>query len=121
MLAAGLRSEVRVSLQVRALEGELEDEIRSRAEAQRGARRLERCLKELTYQVLRETAPCWCAGAGYASSLKRPPRSAVLSLVPEARSAVDADWQARRSCAMSALGRSLFRALRKQNVSTSCN
>ena len=50
-------------LQVRQLEGELEDEIRRSAEAQRGARRLERCLKELTYQVLRETTACLCAGA----------------------------------------------------------
>uniref|UniRef100_A0A8C3YQK6 Myosin heavy chain 15 n=1 Tax=Catagonus wagneri TaxID=51154 RepID=A0A8C3YQK6_9CETA len=36
---------------VRELEGELESEIRRNAEAQRGARRLERCIKELTYQA----------------------------------------------------------------------
>lgn len=51
-------SEVTFWLQVRELEGELEGEIRRSAEAQRGARRLERCIKELTYQVLRETIPC---------------------------------------------------------------
>lgn len=38
-------------LQVHELEGELEGEVRRSAEAQRGARRLERCVKELTYQV----------------------------------------------------------------------
>ncbi|XP_036075365.1 myosin-15 isoform X2 [Rousettus aegyptiacus] len=36
---------------VHELEGELEGEIRRSAEAQRGARRLERCIKELTYQA----------------------------------------------------------------------
>lgn len=60
--AAGLWSEVRVSLQVRELEGELEGEVRRSAEAQKGARRLERCIKELAYQVLRESVACWGAG-----------------------------------------------------------
>lgn len=41
-------------LQVRDLEGELESEVRRSAEAQREARRLERGVKELTYQVLQE-------------------------------------------------------------------
>lgn len=47
-----------VCLQVHELEGELESEVRRNAEAQRGARRLERCIKELTYQVLWEATPC---------------------------------------------------------------
>lgn len=49
---------VMVWLQVRELEGELEGEIRRNAEAQRGARRLERCIKELTYQVIPGHIPC---------------------------------------------------------------
>eukprot|EP00069_Balaena_mysticetus_P010236 bmy_20591T0 len=43
---------------VRELDGELESEVRRNAEAQRGARRLERCIKELTHQVLQEATPC---------------------------------------------------------------
>ncbi|EHH16037.1 hypothetical protein EGK_11263 [Macaca mulatta] len=50
-LAGSMWSEVTFWLQVRELEGELEGEIRRSAEAQRGARRLERCIKELTYQA----------------------------------------------------------------------
>lgn len=41
-----------VCLQVRELEAELESEVRRNLEAQRGAHRLERCIKELTRQVL---------------------------------------------------------------------
>lgn len=48
-------------LQVRDLEGELEGELRRSAEAQREARRLERGIKELTYQVLQETTPGICS------------------------------------------------------------
>lgn len=54
-LTASLWPEIVVWLQVRELEGELEGEVRRTAEAQRGARRLERCVKELTYQVCQET------------------------------------------------------------------
>lgn len=42
-------------LQVRDLEGELEGEVRRSAEVQREARRLERAIKELTYQVLQKS------------------------------------------------------------------
>lgn len=58
LLPASLWSEIMVCFQVHELEGELEGEIRRSAEAQRGARRLERCIKELTYQVLQESTHC---------------------------------------------------------------
>ncbi|TEA23302.1 hypothetical protein DBR06_SOUSAS5510140, partial [Sousa chinensis] len=40
------------------LDGELESEVRRIAEAQWGARRFERCIKELTHQVLQKATPC---------------------------------------------------------------
>ena len=52
LLAGHLSSETMVCLQVRELEAELESEVQRNSEAQRGAHRLERCLKELTHQVL---------------------------------------------------------------------
>lgn len=51
LLAARLSSETVVCLQVCELDGELESEVRRIAEAQWGARRFERCIKELTHQV----------------------------------------------------------------------
>ncbi|KAK2091894.1 Myosin-15 [Saguinus oedipus] len=60
----GSRKQIqKLESRVHELEGELEGEIRRSAEAQRGARRLERCVKELTYQVLRETLPHLCGWA----------------------------------------------------------
>ncbi|KAF5923932.1 hypothetical protein HPG69_010361 [Diceros bicornis minor] len=54
----GSRKQIqKLESRVRELEGELEGEVRRTAEAQRGARRLERCVKELTYQVRQETSP----------------------------------------------------------------
>ncbi|XP_032154811.1 myosin-15 [Sapajus apella] len=48
----GSRKQIqKLESRVHELEGELEGEIRRSAEAQRGARRLERCIKELTYQA----------------------------------------------------------------------
>lgn len=58
LLAVHLSSETTVCLQVRELEAELESEVRRNSEAQRGAHRLERCVRELTHQVLREAAAC---------------------------------------------------------------
>lgn len=40
-------------LQVRELENELETELRRNSDAQKGARKFERRIKELTYQVRR--------------------------------------------------------------------
>lgn len=39
-------------LQVRELENDLENELRRNTEAQKGVRKYERRIKELTYQVL---------------------------------------------------------------------
>lgn len=39
-------------MQVRELENELETELRRNSDAQKGARKFERRIKELTYQVL---------------------------------------------------------------------
>uniref|UniRef100_A0A8D1RY07 Myosin-15 n=1 Tax=Sus scrofa TaxID=9823 RepID=A0A8D1RY07_PIG len=48
----GTRKQIqKLESRVHELEGELESEVRRNAEAQRGARRLERCIKELTYQA----------------------------------------------------------------------
>nr|XP_035130060.2 myosin-15 [Callithrix jacchus] len=48
----GSRKQIqKLESRVHELEGELEGEIRRSAEAQRGARRLEHCVKELTYQA----------------------------------------------------------------------
>ncbi|XP_066097731.1 myosin-15 [Saccopteryx bilineata] len=52
MALMGSRKQIqKLESRVGELEGELEGEIHRRAEAQRGARRLERCVKELTYQA----------------------------------------------------------------------
>ncbi|XP_037004764.2 myosin-15 [Artibeus jamaicensis] len=52
MTLMGSRKQIqKLESRISELEGELEGEIRRNAEAQRGARRLERCIRELTYQA----------------------------------------------------------------------
>lgn len=55
LVPASLGSEIVVCLQVRELKGEPGGETHRSAETERGARRLEQCLKGLTYRVLWES------------------------------------------------------------------